>query len=94
MALILISQTDTTLILLEAMRYIKFLQDQDQVKVQSLRIAIFLGVSQYIIGLGDCISYGLNATKYIKYIPVPILKELQKSFITNPRLLFVQRNNL
>ena len=89
MALILISQTDTTLILLEAMRYIKFLQDQDQVKVQSLRIAIFLRVSQYVIGLADCIEGGLNAIEYIKYLRVPILKELQKSFITYHQLFYV-----
>ena len=42
------------------------------------RNTIFLRVSQYVIGLVDCIADGLNYTKYIKYIPIPILEELQK----------------
>ena len=84
MALILILQSNTAHILLESMGYIKFLKDR--VQVQSLCIAIFLRVSQYVIVLIDCITNDLNATEYLKYIPtqylkylpVPTLKELQK----------------
>ena len=64
MALIFILETDRTPIIHEAMGYIKFLQDQ--VQVQSLGIAIFLRVSQYVIHLVDCIADDLNSTKYIK----------------------------
>ena len=41
------------------------------------RNTIFLRVSQYVIRLADYIADDLNSTKYIKYLPIPILKELQ-----------------